>query len=48
MEAILDRGARYQSGPEWLRENVLGKKWVLAVSGTHGKDNDSGHARGHS
>ena len=37
MEAILDRGARYQSGPEWLRENVLGKKWVLAVSGTHGK-----------
>jgi UDP-N-acetylmuramate: L-alanyl-gamma-D-glutamyl-meso-diaminopimelate ligase len=37
MEAILDRGARYQSGPEWLRENVLAKKWVLAVSGTHGK-----------
>ena len=37
MEAILDRGARYQSGPEWLREQVLLKKWVLAVSGTHGK-----------
>jgi UDP-N-acetylmuramate: L-alanyl-gamma-D-glutamyl-meso-diaminopimelate ligase len=37
MEAILDCGGRYQSGPEWLKENVLGKKWVLAVSGTHGK-----------
>jgi UDP-N-acetylmuramate: L-alanyl-gamma-D-glutamyl-meso-diaminopimelate ligase len=37
MEAILDRGARYQSGPEWLRENVLTQKWVLAVAGTHGK-----------
>ncbi|MFZ1909434.1 MAG: UDP-N-acetylmuramate:L-alanyl-gamma-D-glutamyl-meso-diaminopimelate ligase [Burkholderiales bacterium] len=37
MEAILDRGDRYISGPQWLAEEVLYKKWVLAVAGTHGK-----------
>jgi UDP-N-acetylmuramate: L-alanyl-gamma-D-glutamyl-meso-diaminopimelate ligase len=37
MEAILDRGERYQSGPQWLVEQVLYGKWVLAVAGTHGK-----------
>ena len=37
MEAILDRGERYVSGPQWLAENILQSKWVLAVSGTHGK-----------
>jgi len=37
MEAILDRGDRYVSGPQWLAENVLASKWVLAVAGTHGK-----------
>ena len=37
MEAILDRGDRYTSGPQWLAEHVLHKKWVLAVAGTHGK-----------
>jgi len=37
MEAILDRGDRYQSGPQWLSEQVLISKWVLAVAGTHGK-----------
>ena len=37
MEAILDRGDRYVSGPQWLAENVLAGKWVLAVAGTHGK-----------
>src|SRR5215510_13126380 len=37
MEAILDRGERYQSGPQWLAEQVLQGKWVLAVAGTHGK-----------
>lgn len=40
-EAILDRRERYQSGPEWLRENVLRGKWVLAVAGTHGKTTTS-------
>ncbi len=37
VEALLDRGLPYTSGPEWLREQVLPGKWVLAVSGTHGK-----------
>ena len=37
MEAILDRGDPYISGPQWLAEHVLAGKWVLAVAGTHGK-----------
>src|SRR5688572_14557368 len=37
MEAILDAGERYLSGPQWLAEQVLAGKHVLAVSGTHGK-----------
>ena len=37
MEAILDRGAPYISGPQWLLENVLQGRHVLAVAGTHGK-----------
>jgi UDP-N-acetylmuramate-alanine ligase len=37
MEAILDSGRRYVSGPQWLYENVLHDRWVLAVAGTHGK-----------
>jgi len=37
MEEILDREFPYISGPQWLRENVLAGKWVLAVAGTHGK-----------
>ena len=41
MEAILDRGDRYVSGPQWLAENVLQGKWVLAVAGTHGKTTTS-------
>lgn len=41
MEAILDRGDRYVSGPQWLAENILQSKWVLAVSGTHGKTTTS-------
>jgi UDP-N-acetylmuramate: L-alanyl-gamma-D-glutamyl-meso-diaminopimelate ligase len=37
MEAILDAGAAYTSGPQWLAENVLQGRHVLAVAGTHGK-----------
>ena len=37
MEAILDRGDRYVSGPQWLAEHVLDRKRVIAVAGTHGK-----------
>lgn len=41
MEAILDRGDPYISGPQWLSESILHSKWVLAVSGTHGKTTTS-------
>jgi len=37
VEALLDSGRRYSSGPQWLAEHVLHDKWVIAVSGTHGK-----------
>ena len=37
LEAILDRGLPYVSGPQWLAEQVLAGRWVLAVAGTHGK-----------
>src|SRR5262249_52868527 len=37
IEAILDRGLPYVSGPQWLAENTLRGQWVLAVAGTHGK-----------
>ncbi|WP_296753227.1 UDP-N-acetylmuramate:L-alanyl-gamma-D-glutamyl-meso-diaminopimelate ligase [Thiobacillus sp.] len=41
MEAILERGLPYTSGPQWLADNVLHDKWVLAVAGTHGKTTTS-------
>ena len=41
MEAILDRGLPYTSGPQWLAEQVLAGKTVLAVAGTHGKTTTS-------
>ncbi len=37
LEEILDRNLPYVSGPQWLAENILRDKWVLAVAGTHGK-----------
>ncbi|MBM3340586.1 MAG: UDP-N-acetylmuramate:L-alanyl-gamma-D-glutamyl-meso-diaminopimelate ligase [Betaproteobacteria bacterium] len=37
MEELLNRGLPYISGPQWLAENVLRGKWVMAVAGTHGK-----------
>jgi UDP-N-acetylmuramate: L-alanyl-gamma-D-glutamyl-meso-diaminopimelate ligase len=37
VEAILDRGERFASGPQWLAENILHGRSVLAVAGTHGK-----------
>ena len=41
MEAILESGARYVSGPQWLGDNVLPGQHVLAVAGTHGKTTTS-------
>jgi len=37
VEHVLNQNLKYTSGPQWLYENVLRERWVLAVSGTHGK-----------
>jgi UDP-N-acetylmuramate: L-alanyl-gamma-D-glutamyl-meso-diaminopimelate ligase len=37
IEAMLDRGMAYTSGPLWLAEQVLYQRHVIAVTGTHGK-----------
>ena len=37
LEAILDQGLPYVSGPQWLAEHILRGRWVLGVAGTHGK-----------
>ena len=37
IEAMLDRGMAYTSGPLWLAEHVLRERHVIAVAGTHGK-----------
>jgi len=41
VEAVLDRGLPYTSGPRWLADHVLAGRWVLAVAGTHGKTTTS-------
>lgn len=41
VEAVLNKRWRYYSGPEWLAEQLLRDRWVLAVSGTHGKTTTS-------
>ena len=41
MEAILERGDAYVSGPQWLADHVLRSRHVLAVAGTHGKTTTS-------
>ena len=56
VEAMLNRGIPYTSGPRWLAEHVLGNRHVMAVAGTHGKTTtasmlawileDAGHAPG--
>jgi len=37
VEYVLAQGLPYTSGPQWLAEHVLQDRWVLGVSGTHGK-----------
>lgn len=37
VEYVLDNNLKYTSGPQWLQEFLLHDRWVLAVSGTHGK-----------
>ena len=41
LEHVLDRNLPYTSGAQWLGENLLRDRWVLAVSGTHGKTTTS-------
>jgi UDP-N-acetylmuramate: L-alanyl-gamma-D-glutamyl-meso-diaminopimelate ligase len=41
VEAVLNRGLNYISGPEWLAKHVLQDRWVLGVAGTHGKTTTS-------
>jgi len=41
MEEILNRNLPYISGPQWLSDNILRNRWVLAVAGTHGKTTTS-------
>lgn len=37
MEYVLEKNLPYISGPQWLAESILRDRWVIAVSGTHGK-----------
>ena len=41
VEYVLNKSIPYTSGPQWLAENVLNQRWVLAVAGTHGKTTTS-------
>lgn len=41
METILNRGLPFTSGPQWFAQNIINDRWVLAVSGTHGKTTTS-------
>jgi len=41
VEHVLNSNLRYTSGPQWLQEFLLHDRWVLAVSGTHGKTTTS-------
>lgn len=42
VEYILDNNIRYMSAPQWLHDNVLRDRWVIAVAGTHGKTTTAG------
>lgn len=37
LEAVIEAGMPYTSGPQWLAEHILSKYQVIAVAGTHGK-----------
>ncbi|MFZ7256202.1 UDP-N-acetylmuramate:L-alanyl-gamma-D-glutamyl-meso-diaminopimelate ligase [Avibacterium avium] len=42
VEYVLENRLPYTSGPQWLHDNLLRDRWVLAVSGTHGKTTTTG------
>lgn len=41
IEYILNENLPFISGPQWLAENILQNRWVIAVAGTHGKTTTS-------
>lgn len=41
VEAVLNERIPYTSGAQWLHDELLQHKWVLAVAGTHGKTTTS-------
>lgn len=44
VETVLEEGIPYTSGPQWLHDNVLRDRWVVAIAGTHGKTTTAGMA----
>lgn len=42
VEYVLEHNLPYSSGPQWLHDNILRDRWVLAVAGTHGKTTTTG------
>ena len=42
VEYVLENNLPYTSGPQWLHDHLLRERWVLAVSGTHGKTTTTG------
>ena len=42
IEYMLVNNLPYTSGPQWLHDHLLRDRWVLAVSGTHGKTTTTG------
>jgi UDP-N-acetylmuramate:L-alanyl-gamma-D-glutamyl-meso-diaminopimelate ligase len=42
IEYMLENNIPYTSGPQWLHDHLLRDRWVLAVSGTHGKTTTTG------
>ena len=41
VEYVLNRNLPYTSGPQWLLDNLLKDRWVIGLSGTHGKTTTS-------
>lgn len=42
VEYVLENNLKYTSGPQWLHDHLLRDRWVLAISGTHGKTTTTG------
>lgn len=42
VEYVLNNQLTFTSGPQWLHDHLLKDRWVLAMSGTHGKTTTTG------